>query len=285
MPWEASIALAANRRDGAAQQPTSRRAPNRTASQRSPERTVLGRAASIMEAFDGGQQVLSLGELSGRTRLPKSTLHRLADQLCEVGWIERAPGGYRIGMRLFELGTLAVEGSRLQDAAFPHLQALAARTGMAAQLAVLGGTEVVYLERIVVGRFPLPTRRGGRKPAYCTGLGKAMIAFDDDAFRAVISSRMPRKTAHTITEPSALSAELTQVRRTGVAFDRGEAHRELVCVAAPIRLSGRAIGAVSVTAPAGRMRWDMATDAVRSAAAAIWNASASVGYGQAWARP
>lgn len=240
---------------------------------RCPERTVLGRAASIMEAFNGGQQVLSLGDLSECTGLPKSTLHRLADQLCKVGWVERDPGGYRVGMRLFELGNLAVEGNRLQEAAFPHLQALATKTGMSAQLGILDQAEVVYLERIVVGQFRLPTRRGGRKPAYCTALGKAIAAFDDEAIRVVTSSRMPRKTVNTITEPLALRRELNRVREVGVAFDRGEAYEELVCVAAPIRSSGCAIGAVSVTGPAGRMRWGMASEAVRNTAVAIWNAS------------
>lgn len=244
---------------------------------RSPVRTVLGRIASIIAAFNGGQQVLSLGELSECTGLPKSTVHRLADQLCQIGWVERDPGGYRVGMRLFELGSLAVEGSRLHDAAFPHLQALAVKTGMSAQLGILDKAEVVYLERIVVGPLRLPTRRGGRNPAYCTALGKAMAAFDDEVIHAVISSQMPRKTANTITEPFALRTELDRIREVGVAFDRGEAYEQLVCVAAPIRNSGRAIGAVSVTAPAGLMRWGMATEAVRSTAAAIWNASFRVG--------
>jgi DNA-binding IclR family transcriptional regulator len=248
-----------------------------TVDQRGPERTVLGRVATIMDAFNGGQQVLGLGDLSECTGLPKSTLHRLADQLCQVGWLERDPGGYRVGMRLFELGGLAVEGNRLQEAAFPHLQALAAKTGMSVQLGILDRTEVVYLERIVVGPVRLPTRRGGRQPAYCTALGKAMAAFDGEAMRAVVSSQMPRRTANTITEPFALWTELDQIRKVGVAFDRSEAYEEFVCVAAPIRSTGRAIGAVSVTGSAGRMRWRMASDAVRGTAAAIWNASFRVG--------
>jgi DNA-binding IclR family transcriptional regulator len=241
-----------------------------------PQHTVLGRSAAIMEAFNGPRQVLSLGDLNKHTRLPKSTLHRLVDQLCQVGWLERDRGGYRVGMRLFELGTLAVEGSRLHEAAFPHLQALAARTGLAAQLGVLNRADVVYLERIVVGPVRLPTRRGGRKPAYCTALGKAMAAYDDADIHTVISAPMPRKTAKTITEPCALWAELKHVREAGVAFDRGEAYEELVCVAAPIRSAGRPIGAVSVTGPASRMRWSVATEAVRSTADAIWNANLSL---------
>jgi len=127
-----------------------------------------------------------------------------------------------------------------------------------------------------VGPIRLPTRRGGRKPAYCTALGKAMAAYDEDAIHAVISAPMPRKTAKTITEPVALCAELKRVREAGVAYDRGEAYEELVCVAAPIRSSGHAIGAVSVTGPADRMRWSVAAEAVRGTAAAIWNANLSL---------
>jgi DNA-binding IclR family transcriptional regulator len=241
-----------------------------------PEHTVLGRSAAIMEAFDAAQQVLSLADLNKRTRLPKSTLHRLVDQLCQVGWLERDHGGYRVGLRMFEFGTLAVDGNRLHEAAFPHLQALASRTGLAAQLAILDHAEVVYLERIVVGPVRLPTRRGGRKPAYCTALGKAMAAYDEDAMRAVVAAPMPRKTAKTISEPAALWAELKRVREAGVAYDRGEAYEGLVCVAAPIRSSGQPIGAVSVTGPADRMRWSVAAEAVRTTASAIWNANLSL---------
>jgi DNA-binding IclR family transcriptional regulator len=242
---------------------------------------VLGRGASIMAAFDGDQPVLSLHELAARTRLPKSTLHRLADQLCEVGWLEREHRGYRVGLRMFELGTLAAEGNRLHQAAVPHLQSLAARTGLAAHLALLDGAEVVYLERIAPGPVRVPTRRGGRKPAYCTALGKAIAAFDDAAGHALCSAPMPRRTAKTITDPDALRAALRQVREAGLALDRGEAYEDLVCVAAPVRAagasgSGAAIGAVSVTGPACLMRWSAAAAAVRATAAAVWNATASV---------
>ena len=230
-----------------------------------------------MQAFVGGRQLLSLRELSEITHLPKSTLHRLADQLCEEGWLEHDCDGYRVGIRLFELGCVAAEGNRLQEMAFPHLQSLATRMGMSVQLGILDRAEVVYLDRIVVGPLRLPTRRGGRKPAYCTGLGKAMIAFDDEAIRAVISSGMPRKTAETITEPPVLRSQLNDIRTTGIAFDRAESYKNLVCVAAPIRGSGRAIGAVSVTGLASQMRWDFATQAVRSTAEAIWNSNCSTG--------
>lgn len=234
---------------------------------RNPDRTVMGRIAAIMEAFDGTHESLGLGELSASTGLPKSTLHRLADQLCQVGWIERTPGGYRIGLRMFELGSLAV--GNIHEAAFPHLQALAARTGMSVHLGVLDQSEVVIVERVQAGPARLSTRRGSRVPAQCTALGKALAAFDDDAARTVLASPM--------TDPVTFRAELAQVRKTGVAFDRGELGAETVCIAAPIGQSGNITGAVSVTGLAGRMRWGAATEAVRSAASAISNANSHHG--------
>ena len=158
-------------------------------------RTVLGRIATIMDAFDQGEQVLTLCDLSRHVNLPKSTVHRLVEQLRGLGWLERDHrNGYRIGMRLFELGGLALQRNQLRDAAFPHLYALATKTGLAVQLGVLDRGEVVYLERFVVGGFSLPTRLGGRMPAHCTALGKAMLAFDDLAADEVMGAALARRT-------------------------------------------------------------------------------------------
>ena len=188
-----------------------------------------GGSPSIMDAFDMGEQVLTLGELSQRANLPKSTVHRLVEQLRAIGWVERDhSNGYRVGMRLFELGGLAMQRNQLRDTAFPHLHALATTTGLAVQLGVLDRGEVVYLERIVLGGFTLPTRLGGRMPAYCTGLGKAMLAFDDAAADDVMVSALPRRTDHTITEPAALRANLDQIRSSGVARDVHESYDGLV---------------------------------------------------------
>jgi DNA-binding IclR family transcriptional regulator len=235
-------------------------------------RTVLGRIAAIMDVFDRGETVLTLNDLSRRAGLPKSTVHRLIEQLRSLGWLERDhQNGYRIGMRLFELGGLALEPNHLRDTAFPHLYALAARTGLAVQLAVLDRGEVVYLERVLLGGFRLPTRLGGRMPAHCTALGKAMLAFDPSATEMVLASGLPRRTPFTITEPAELRAHLEQAHATGIAYDRRESYDGLGCVAAPIRNSGRAIAAVSVTGPVTRLDWDATTDAVKNTAVNIWN--------------
>ena len=235
-------------------------------------RSVLGRISAILDAFDGEEQVLTLGDISAAAGLPKSTVHRLIEQLRALGWVERNHNNeYRVGMRLFEIGGLAMQRNQLLDAALPHLYALAGETNMTVQLGVLDRGEVVYLERIAFGSYRVPTRLGGRMPAYCTGLGKAMLAFDDEAADDVLASDLPKRTARTLSDPEALSADLERIRHSGVAFDVSEAFDGIECVAAPIRNSGRAIGAVSVTGPAGAIDWDEMARAVQAVAASTWS--------------
>lgn len=241
------------------------------------ERTVLGRVAAIMDAFNGTHRVLSLGDLSNHTGLPKSTLHRLAEQLCQVGWIRRVPGGYRIGMRMFELGSLALDADRLQEAAYPHLRSLAARTGMYVHLSIPDGAEVVHLERIAAGPLRLATRRGERTPAYCTALGKAMAAYDNDLTHAVLDAPMPTRTDNTITDPRLLLEEFRKIRHSGIALDRAEYSAQIVCVAAPIRQGHTVVGAISVAGTAGQMRGDQAASAVLSTADSIMNSISTHG--------
>jgi DNA-binding IclR family transcriptional regulator len=236
----------------------------------SPDRTVLGRLDAILASFGSSDRVLPLSEISRRVGLPKSTVHRLTDQLCSVGWLERNSGGYRVGLKMLELGGVALQRNGLRDVAFKHVYDLACKTGFAVQLAILDRDEVVYLERIVLTRFGLPTRIGGRQPAYCTALGKAMLAFEDERSQASALANMPRRTEFTITDPRALKAELEGVCRSGVAYDREEAFTGLTCVASPIRSSGRAIGAVSVTGPIGRMQVHSVAQSVRDTALAVW---------------
>jgi DNA-binding IclR family transcriptional regulator len=234
--------------------------------------TVVGRLEAILASFDGRDRSLSLSEISHRVGLPKSTVHRLASQLCAVGWLERNSGGYRVGLRLLELGSVALQRTGLREAAFRHLHSLAQRTGMVAHLGILDQAEVVYLDRVSATRVTLPTRVGGREPAYCTALGKVMLAFEDPARQASALSGLQRRTEFTVIEPRAIQASLDSARQTGIAYDREEAYQGLGCVASPIRSGGRIIGAVSLTGPIARIRAHSLVHEVRNTAAAIWSA-------------
>jgi DNA-binding IclR family transcriptional regulator len=233
--------------------------------------TVVGRLEAILASFDGCDRALGLSEISHRVGLPKSTVHRLANQLCAVGWLERNSGGYRVGLKLLELGSVALQRTGLREAAFKHLHSLALRTGMVAHLGILDHDEVVYLDRVTTTRVSLPTRVGGREPAYCTALGKVMLAFEKPATQASALAGVRRRTEFTVLDPRALAAALDSARQTGIAYDREEAYKGLGCVASPIRSGDRVIGAISVTGPIARIRAHSLVHEVRNTALAIWS--------------
>lgn len=210
-------------------------------------------------------------EASRSCRSRISTVHRLADQLVDLGWLERAGGGYRVGLRLFEVGGLAERRKRLAERAGPYLQQLSAVTGCGVHLGVLRDTEVVHLVKLPIKGLELPTRDGGRMPAHCTGLGKAMLAWaSDDQVQRVIDAGLAPRTPATIADPVGFRRELAAIRDRGVSYDRDEACVGVSCVAAPIRSSGRAIGAVSVTGLSGRFDFAAIEPQVPKVACVIW---------------
>ncbi len=144
---------------------------------------VIDRISLVLDAFDGPGR-LTLAQLVRRTGLPRSSAHRMLERLVQLRWLRRSGRDYELGMRLVELGSLAVHQDRLVRAARPLLGELHRATGLVVHLAVLDGPDVVYLEK-VGDRFAsaIPTRVGGRQPAHCTAVGKAMLAFCDDDSR------------------------------------------------------------------------------------------------------
>src|SRR3984957_10587488 len=131
---------------------------------------IIDRVSLVLDAFDGPGR-LTLAQVVRRTGLPRSSAHRMLDRLVQLRWLRRSGRDYELGMRLVELGSLAVHQDRLHRAAAPLLQGLHRATGLVVHLAVLDGTDVVYLDKIgdrALGA--IPTRVGGRQPAHCTAV-------------------------------------------------------------------------------------------------------------------
>lgn len=235
---------------------------------------VVERAFRLLGAFRSGPPELTLDELSHRSGLARSTAHRLAVQLAEQGALEQSRRGWRLGVGLFELGQMVPRQQRLRDVALPYMEDLYVATRETVQLAVVDDDEVLYVE-IISGhrKVRTPSRRGGRMPAHCTALGKAMLAFSEDAGTAWLRDNAPltHRTPRTITDPDVLRRELREVRRIGVAFDREEASLGLTCVSAPILApNATARAALSVSMPAaGRLTPAQAAPAVQAAARAL----------------
>ena len=236
-----------------------------------PTTSVVARAFAVLGAFDCDRRELGISELARLTGLPKSTTHRMASDLVGCGVLVAIGSRYRLGLRLFELGTRWIPAN-LKDLYDPYLRDLSCLTKGTVHGAVLEGVEIVYLERITSHHWKGPrTRIGSRLPAYCTALGKAMLAHSPDAVvdRVVASGLLPR-TPRTIVCAPTLGRELATIRTAGVAFDRQEYQSGVECVAAPI-LGERqaAISAVSVSVPAGSEDLDALAGSVKRTADTI----------------
>ncbi|MCV7229536.1 IclR family transcriptional regulator [Mycolicibacterium komossense] len=229
---------------------------------------VIDRISLVLDAFEGPGR-LTLAQVVRRTGLPRSSAHRMLDRLVQLRWLRRSGRDYELGMRLVELGSLAVHQDRLHKAAAPLLLELHRTTGLVVHLAVLDGTDVVYLDKVGDRMAAaIPTRVGGRQPAHCAAVGKVILAYGGDHHTTDLAAR---KTRFSITSAAQLATELAKVRAHGVAFDREESLTGFGCVAAPIGGPGEVVAAVSVCGPMNRMKFDQRLAApVRMTAMGIW---------------
>lgn len=242
--------------------------------------SVVGRAIDILAAFGPMDTDLSLAELARRTGLAKATVHRLAHQLADSGVVEISDRGVRLGMRMFEIGQVSARPRTLRDAATPYLTDLAAATGATVHFAVADGQDVVYVEKLHNRRTPvIGSRIGGRMPAYCTAVGKAMLAYaPPEEKEAVLGQRLPRRTPRTIVAPGLIERELKRVRAVGIAEEHEESTMGIACIAAPVLdRQGSAVAAVSITGRALDIRPERLTAVVQVAARSIARALPSTG--------
>jgi DNA-binding IclR family transcriptional regulator len=229
---------------------------------------VIDRISLVLDAFEGPGR-LTLAQIVRRTGLPRSSAHRMLERLVQLRWLRRSGRDYELGMRLVELGSLAVHQDRLVRAAIPLLSQLHCATGLVVHLAVLDGPDIVYLEKIGDRMMSaIPSRVGGRQPAHCTAAGKAILAYCDDDAAVDLQAR---KTKYSISSSTQFALELAKVRAHGIAFDREESLPGFGCVAAPIGSPGEPAAAVSVCGPMNRLMFDQRLAApVRMTAMGIW---------------
>ena len=230
----------------------------------------VARTFAVLEAFTPERPSLGLSEIARRTGLPLSTTHRLLAELCAAGALERDGGGtYRVGLRLWEIASLAPRGVPLREAALPFLEDLYEVTHENVQLGVREGHDVIYIERIAGRRaVGVLTRVGGRFPLHASGIGLVLLAHAPERVqREVLEERLQRFSEYTITDPARLKRVLAQVRRDGVAVSDRQVTNDAVSVAAPITDGrGEVIAALSIVAKAGDTVAARLAPAVRAAA-------------------
>ncbi|MFD0687331.1 IclR family transcriptional regulator [Actinomadura fibrosa] len=211
---------------------------------------MVGRALRLLDAFSAERPELTLSDIARRADVPLATTHRLLNELRAWGAVERGEDGlYRIGLRLWELGTLAPRGQGLRERALPFLEDLSQITRENVQLAVREGTKVVFIERIAgSGAVPVLTRVGGRFALTATGVGLVLLAHAPTEVQdEVLSGPIERYTSRTVTDPVRLRRMLADVRTSGYSISDRQVTLDACSVGAAIHdRRGQVVAAVSL---------------------------------------
>jgi len=221
----------------------------------------VDRALRMLEALSRHGSGASLDELASSLALPKSSLHRTLAALRGRGFAtQREDGRYLLGPELLRIAFDFYDRLDVRVWLRPTLERLRAEVNETVHLGVLDGADVVYVDKLEPTHpIALSSKIGGRNPAHCTGVGKALLAWTyptDAALRAWVEQHEPlaRPTAKTIHEPAALGREMTRIRTEGVAKDLEESEPGVRCVAAPVFFGGSTpVAAISISAPKERL--------------------------------
>jgi IclR family acetate operon transcriptional repressor len=193
-----------------------------------------------------------LSDIARATNLPTSTVHRILQELVQLGWVrETDDRGYALGASLLGLVQQAGDESQLARFGRPIISALNEQTGHTIHLAVRQGDEAVYVDKLDGRRaYQMRSRIGLSIPLHCTAIGKAVLAAlpDEDVLETARRTGLPRRTSHTITDGDELLRHLRAVRRLGFAIDDQENELHTRCIGAAIVDSrGAPIGGVSLS--------------------------------------
>ncbi len=249
---------------------------------------TLRKGLALLEVLAEAGEDLTLTEIAGRVHESATVVFRVLKTLVEADYVLQDPGTkrYRVGLRLWELGSRALNraGLRLIDVARPVLKWLTTVTGETSALAILRDTDSLYLD-LVDGSEPLRVyaEPGSRVPVYATASGKAMLAYaEPELVDRVVRAGMKRLTPLTVTRESELRRRLAEIRRTGLAINHGERRSDIAAVAAPLfNARGECVAAISISGPVARFQGDNLEVLKRHVRKASEEISTKLGYGGA----
>lgn len=223
---------------------------------------TVGKALEVLDMVAMAGRPVRFTDLMAQSPYPKATLYRFLQTLTHQGMLayDDDRGTYALGVRLVRLAHAAWSQSSLAPIARPWIDTLSAEVGETIHLAQLDQGQVLYVDKRNAARpVEMFSQAGKVGPAYCTGVGKAMLAFlsPEHLERALDRQSFHRFTEHTLATRDALIAELGAIRARGYAFDREEHEPGIICIALPILTrGGRVIGALSVTSTTARTTLD-----------------------------
>lgn len=212
----------------------------------------------VLKTFTAEEPELGITVLAKRLNVAKSTAHRLVTTLVSEGFLEQNPvdGRYRLGLLLFAMGTLVRRRMDVSEQSLPLLHQLRDNSGETVHLAVLHGTEILYLRNIESHHAIRPrSYLGVRKPAFCTSEGRALLAFSAPLLVAdAMRNGLEPRTRNTVTDKSELTRLLAGIRNSGHAIDDEESEEGMRGLAAPIfDANGAVVAAVGVVGPVQRL--------------------------------
>jgi DNA-binding IclR family transcriptional regulator len=219
----------------------------------------LGRAFSILEEVARHREGISLADLGRMVGLHNSTTFHLARTMVSLGYLrqEKDSKRYRVGRPLFALAAGALDEIEMVNVATPLLEELSRDTGESGHFAIRMGDAVVVIARTSgPGAFQLTDRVGVVRPAHCTALGKIILASlrPDQLKRFIERVELKPSTEKSITSVPALTREIAEIKRNGIAFDDGEFNPEVRCIAVPVmNFTGQVIGALGISGPIWRL--------------------------------
>jgi DNA-binding IclR family transcriptional regulator len=219
----------------------------------------LGRAFAIIEEVARHREGISLADLGRQVGLHNSTTFHLARTMVSLGYLrqEKDSKRYRVGRPLFALAAGALDEIEMVNLATPLLEELSRDTGESGHFAIRMGDAVVVIARTSgPGAFQLTDRVGVVRPAHCTALGKIILASlrPDQLKRFIERVELKPSTEKSITSVPALTREIAEIKRTGIAFDDGEFNPEVRCIAVPVmNFTGQVIGALGISGPIWRL--------------------------------
>jgi DNA-binding IclR family transcriptional regulator len=246
---------------------------------------VLVKAAAILSAFSTEEPTLSLPQLASRTKIPKTTAHRLLVNLSRLGFVAAHPQQenlYTLGPRLLELGGVALTTFDLRRALSPHLDELQRQVCHTVLVAILVDDHLLYVDRRKSDySLAVTSQIGSRRPPNFGAIGQVMLAFlpDDETTRLLAAHRLVPLTPHTLTDPDAYRQVLSEVRRRGYAVEDSEVLEGVLGFAAPVfDQFGKVAAAIGVAAPKALVSEAQSRTIVRDLLAAAARASSDLGY-------
>jgi DNA-binding IclR family transcriptional regulator len=201
--------------------------------------TAAGKVLAVLATFSRDQPSQTLSQIAHRAGLAISTAHRVVGEMAQWGVLDRDDdGAWHVGLALWEISAACPRTQILREAALPFMQDLYEATHENIQLAVREGTELVFVERIAGHRsVELVTMVGSRFPLAATAMGRVLLAYAPrDLQEAVLDAPLHAWTPHTVTDPKALRAQLSQIRREHTTVSDRQLSERTVAVATPVRL-------------------------------------------------